>query len=314
MRKSGGSLPGIYNYYQEANSFLSPASLNLLYINDITPQTDLRFGFPHIKHPLTHYQVTPFDGIYNIGNNNGVDVNNNPRPGNQLHVEDPQEFIGDYLSRFEVAPEDLYLSNRTIGSTAPNYIAEFESRNKIIAGKNNFNSPNLPVYTVNNFNHYLTAEDDFIVTNNSRAIMHSGDDIEFHPGFSVDLGSSLDAFIQPFTWSNSLFRTGTPYAGNQNGSNSLNGISENSLAPINAASQKKLATLFPNPSSGVLNITSSDDNLSIGIFDMNGRQVYFENLEKKRTLDLNFLSNGIYLIQLNNLTMEKEMFKWVISK
>lgn len=303
------------NGYQQASNFLSPNSLNLLYINNNDQQPNLRFGFPHIKHPVTHYQVTPFDGIYNIGNGNGFDINNNPRPDNQMHVEDPQEYIGDYLARIEVAPTDLYLSNRSIGVSTTNYTAEFEARNKIIAGRNNFNSPSEPIYTVNNFNHYLTAEGDFAVSNNSKAIFHCGDEIQLHPGFSVDQGSELEAYILPYTWSNQLFRPVAPQGSANNGNTAETSMLNIEPSPANNQSATDVQ-IFPNPSTGIIIISSDkSDILKIKVMDVNGKAVHEQASQgKQEVINLERLSNGLYLIELTNTDNSKHYYKCVISK
>jgi hypothetical protein len=62
---------------------------------------DKRFGFPHLSYPSNPYLITPYDGVYAVGTNN-VDVNNNPKPDNQWHVEDVQGPVADYLSKYKV--------------------------------------------------------------------------------------------------------------------------------------------------------------------------------------------------------------------
>lgn len=311
------------NNYQPANNFLSPNSLGLLYRNRdinnpniLVVEPNKRFGFPHLFYPTTHHQVTPFDGIYNIGDNNSVDINNNPWPDNQIHVETPQEFIGDYLARIEVAPEDLYISNRTIGSTSSNYTAEFESRNKIIVGKNDFNNPTRSIYSINAYDHYLTADGDFIVNNNSKAIFHCGDEIQLHPGFSVDLGSELDAYILPYNWSNQLFRPSAP-TNNQSGGLLLGELSSVSFAPSKAI-ENSLAKqmIFPNPSSGLVNVVASgSDILNLKVFDINGKIMLERNLNaSKSEINLEHLPNGIYFIEIEDVNKNKQFFKCVISK
>jgi hypothetical protein len=309
------------NNYQPANNFLSPDNLGLLYshrdiANNLVPEFNKRHGFPHLNYPSTHYQVTPFDGIYNIGDNNGVDINNNPWPDNQMHVETPQEFIGDYLARIEVAPVNLYLSNRTIGSTSPNYIAEFESRSKMIVGKNDFNNPTKSLYSINGYDEYLTADGDFIISNSSKAIFHCGDEIQLHPGFSVDLGSELDAYILPFSWSNQLFRPSAP-TNNQSGGLSLGEASAVKFMPSKATENNSTAlSIFPNPSSGIVNITSNVINIEVlKVFDINGKTMMEQNLtDSKIEINLEHLSNGVYFIEIDDVNKNKQFFKCVISK
>lgn len=309
------------NNYQEANNFLSPHSLGLLYKskdpnNTLQISPFKRYGFPHLNYPSTHYQVTPFDGVYNIGDNNGLDINNNPFPDNQIHVETPQEFIGDYLARIEVAAEDLYLSNRTIGSTSSHYTAEFEARNKIIVGKNDFNDPTKSLYAVNGYDQYLTVDGDFGVSNSSKAIFHCGDEIQLHPGFSVDLGSELDAFILPFSWSNQLFRPSPPM-NNHSNDLSIGELSAVSFMPSKAIENNPTTySIFPNPSSGIINIIKNDNSIQgLKVFDINGKIMLEQSLtSSKNELNLEYLPNGIYFIEVNEINKTRQYFKCVISK
>ena len=62
--------------------------------------------------------------------------------------------------------------------------------------------------------------------------------------------------------------------------------------------------VYPNPSSGIFNIYIENpiNNAKITVADLNGRIVYvskFENLDNK-SLDLNHLQNGIYILNIAN--------------
>ena len=84
-----------------------------------------------------------------------------------------------------------------------------------------------------------------------------------------------------------------------------NVILENNILDTNSFSTLQLI-FFPNPSSGIFNIQTNNsiENASITISDLNGRIVHqslFENLQNK-ALDLNYLQNGIYLLNISNGT------------
>jgi extracellular elastinolytic metalloproteinase len=64
-----------------------------------------------------------------------------------------------------------------------------------------------------------------------------------------------------------------------------------------------LFRIYPNPTNGLLNIKINNfvGNVSIQIFDVNGRAVYNkdEDVATEITMNLNFLSKGIYLLKVN---------------
>lgn len=60
-------------------------------------------------------------------------------------------------------------------------------------------------------------------------------------------------------------------------------------------------SIFPNPTSGHLTINSEMDNYSLQVFDLTGKAVINKNnLSENTQVDLGSLSNGIYMIKLNN--------------
>ena len=71
------------------------------------------------------------------------------------------------------------------------------------------------------------------------------------------------------------------------------GIKNNSLSD--------LVSLYPNPTSGVLNINNLEANSTIEIFNVIGEKVLFSNLLKGNNIvDLSNLSNGSYFVKLNS--------------
>ena len=303
------------------SNFTDPVGLGLMNINNNSSQPDLRFGFPYLTYPLNHYQVTPYDAVFAIGINNGTDVNNNPRPDNQFHIEDPQTMMGDYLARVEVAPEELFMSNQTVGSSASTYPgytsgykAEFEARNKIIAGKTDFTGA-INIYALYSNPNYLTPNGDFKVSIGAKAIMHSGEFVEFLPGTEVPIGAELDAFVQPFACPNLLFRTSNPPPTNNNHTYSsimANGIGFDTDKAQDAIQFNNLQ-VYPNPNNGIFNIINNNESPSseVLIFDFTGKQVNKSSIPNKQVseLDIKNLENGMYL-----LTIDNQKFKLIIAK
>jgi hypothetical protein len=89
---------------------------------------------------------------------------------------------------------------------------------------------------------------------------------------------------------------------------------------IQAKNDKKTwdVSIFPNPATNQLNIVSSVENedLSISITDLSGRNVLIKNLRTKgfiAKLDIDII-NGAYFITINNSNNEKAIKKLIIAK
>ncbi len=302
---------------QPANNFTTPLSFNLMYNNkdllgNPTQEPNRRYGFPYMKNP-NHYLITPFDAVYAIGDNNGTDVNSKARPDNQLHVEDPQVFMGDYLARVEVAPTDLFLSNRNVGSTLNSsctspgcYKAEFEARNNIFVGNG--------IYGLNGNQNYLTPDGNFSVINNAKAILHSSNVIGLLPGTNIFSGGEADVYIQGYSCSDQLFRMSNNNNGGGRGGNSINPNTENVQQAKSVISAKKsnAVKIYPNPTSGNFSVErEAEDEAKIKISDLTGK-IVFETVIKSsgiNNIETHNLQNGIYMLEVGD-----EKFKIVISK
>lgn len=289
-----------------------------------------RFGFPHLSYPTNHYQITPFDGVYGIGINNAITTacsNNIPfaKPDNQFHNEDPQKFIGDYLARTEVAPTDLFLTNLTIGSSAVinnvfvgNYTAEFEARNKIIAGKTDITG-NFNIYSLYNNQNFLQANNDFNVAPTCKLIMHSGEFVEFLPGFEVPLGAELDAYIQAYNCNDLLYRVNSN-ANNNPPKHNLPNLGFNYDEPLNKNPNKKINSflLYPNPNNGnftCVNVVDGEQTSHLYVYDVTGKLVHSQVINNNAPFDLNLnqFNSGLYLVRVINKN-SSDNFKLNINK
>lgn len=60
-------------------------------------------------------------------------------------------------------------------------------------------------------------------------------------------------------------------------------------------------SIYPNPTSGHLNINSEMDNYNLQLFDLTGKvMINKTHLSKNTQIDLSDLTNGIYMVKLNN--------------
>jgi hypothetical protein len=287
------------------------------------PQQNRRWGFPFLNFSNPR-NVTPFDAVYAIGDNNGTFANGLTTPGNQFHVMEAQTGIGDYLARVEVAPTDLYLSNRMVGSDLVNpcptpgscYTAEFEARDNILIGNGIYgiNPGTDPNWQQNN----LTPDGDFGVVNNAKVIIHSGNVIGLLPGVSITAGGEMDVTIKSYNCANLLFRTAN---NNQNGGGGIasggniatNGAELQPMQDAVSATQKTTAIkVYPNPSAGTISIErESEEPINITISDLNGKIVYTGTVTGSgvNNLDISTVQNGAYLLQAGS-----NKFKLVVVK
>ncbi|MBI4645404.1 MAG: T9SS type A sorting domain-containing protein [Bacteroidia bacterium] len=302
------------NGYAPADNFTSPVDLGLMQINPIDQEEDRRFGFPFINHPVDHYQITPYDAVFAIGDNN-FDVNGNPKPTNQFHVEDPQIAIGNYLARIEVAPEELYLSNMSVGSSkqsgdANQYIAEYEARNAIFVGNG--------IYYEKDYQYYLTPDGDFRVDNGNKAIIHSGYEIEFLPGTEITYGSELEAYIEPYDCENLMLKNLNV---ENDAGNDMNEYFKTEMTKLESKKQEKeekyYIKVFPNPNYGMLTISTNirENEMTVTVQELTGKQVYNERFTQILNNDINikYLDNGIYLLRVK-CSGKSEIFKIIVAK
>ncbi len=75
------------------------------------------------------------------------------------------------------------------------------------------------------------------------------------------------------------------------------------------------AQAFPNPCHGELTITSADQKpLEYHLWDLNGREVLNGSFSKNTSLGMNFLQDGIYILQLGNEAGRKDQRKIILQK
>jgi hypothetical protein len=305
----------------EANLNLSPLGLDLLYkgliiSGSLSAEDNRRYGFPHLKYPTNHYQITPFDGICAVGDNNGTFMNGTQRPPNQLHVEDAQKFIGDYLARIEVAPEILFLTNHSVGASAKlsaqymgGYKAEYEARERIIIGSQQINGES--IYNLyGNLNH-LSPTGVFKVENDAYAIFRTPE-IELHDGVEMDFGANAEFIPEAYNCDNLLFINVNPDV-HQRAIHNKEGVAftfkvTTDLVQVynnpNPVGKTTGFQLYPNPSSDLITIVnhSESENSAYKILSVSGQELLTGTIRNNRdeTLSIGYLPNGVYFLMVNN--------------
>lgn len=91
-------------------------------------------------------------------------------------------------------------------------------------------------------------------------------------------------------------------------------LGKNVGAGIKSYSLDQTISLFPNPTSGLLNVNTKEANTSLEVYNMIGEKIYSNNLVKgNNTIDLSGFSNGSYFVKIfnNNQTTTKKI---ILSK
>jgi hypothetical protein len=148
----------------------------------------------------------------------------------------------------------------------------------------------------------------YTVKSNGKSYLKAGNSIVLGPGFSAELGSEFQAFIEPFT---------IPVL---NATSSLKSAKiENSTSQITQVEKKentellKNIKIYPNPSTGLFYFISSDETqVQISIYNSNGSLIIHDNIvSNKWVIDLSDQPSGIYVLKVfsNNKTLTNKLIK-----
>lgn len=136
----------------------------------------------------------------------------------------------------------------------------------------------------------------------------------FPSGISLNTATGLISGIPSVVSAQTLYTiTGSNTGGSTNATFTLTvnkgtGINETELVST---------AIYPNPTTGMVNISSSQAIETIEVFDVTGKLVLNhrnDTHQKHIELDLSAFGNGIYFIQTHNQNAEKTLNKVVISK
>ncbi len=266
------------------------------------------YGYPHLTYPSNHYAITPFDAIWAVGESE--------KGPNHFHVEDPQKEMSDFMVG-EVAPEYLYLSNRSINELLPTYTyynkntgttnsstqyqAAYSARKSIFCGNDVY-------YIVSNQSDgnkvptkELTPKGNFSIGANGDVEFTAGKEIYLLPGFESQSGSNFIAAIEPNPCSNE-FELSRTASQNQNGNTPVTKEMID-LIPQEASAENARLTaaykVYPNPAveSICIDGIQKQEILQIRMSDMNGKLVLqAEVANGSNTVDVSKLKAGTFLL------------------
>ncbi len=222
-------------------------------------------GYPHIKHPNDHYDYTPYDAIY-------------ASPENEKHVDgeglETSEFILD-----EISSKNLYLQNKSIGLVPVGYRADFEARERIIAGANVT---------------YSTPSGNFEILNAAESTFYAKDQILLKPGFCAKQGSRFLAKIKGYPCAE-MKLDDEYYFNEENETRQVATLIEE----FSVSTKSLPITVYPNPSSGSISIITNINYTKITITDILGNVVLY-NESNSKTIDISVLSVGVYILVLKD--------------
>lgn len=283
----------------------SVSTYNLFKLNSSASHPSQQYGFPFHSYSGNPYQVTPFDAVWAVGSTfSGLDRN-------QYHVEDPPLDMGKYLANVEIAPTDLYLSNRTIhdyNDAQRVYTAAFEARNTVTCGNDIYGNNSIAVGS-NSYIHELTPDGDFVINSHTDVDMRAGNEIYLKPGFEAHFGAEFHAFINPYPVScPDNLKMSVPQITSTHSQQS--GNTQEPETPV-------LSTLavYPNPNSGEFTVqlqSPVSGQVSVDIFDMAGKQVLtfsFQLTEGINYLPLHTtgIGAGIYYLRVQGMDEIKKV-------
>lgn len=283
------------------------SSMNLFKLNSNDLHPTSSYGFPYLNNPTDPYKHTPFDAIWGVGSNH--------IESNRFHVEDPAIDMATYLANVEIAPINLYLSNRIIHDYGDNYRiyrAAYEARNNIIAGFDIYASNTFPIGS-NTYVHNLTANGNVLIESRTDVDFRAGNEIHLKPGFEAHYGAQFHAYINPYEES---------CPDNLKMFSSISSSTVANKKPVHTIETKAKnedIRIYPNPSDGdftiQFNSTISSDQ-TVSIYDLSGKNIknYTNHIFEGSnviTINLGPYDAGIYYLKISGI---EEVKKIIITK
>jgi hypothetical protein len=168
------------------------------------------------------------------------------------------------------------------------------------------------------------TQGDVVIKDNSNITFAAGESIVLGPGFSVEAGSTFNAYIKDFSCTGeSQMNMMSVSTHNMNTSNTSKNVNEkfevNSLLVDPKSSTANEIIIAPNPSNGEFEISTNGTSLQntiIRIFDLMGNTIYYDeytSMGGTKKISINKQPAGIYLLKIiddkGQITTEKVIKK-----
>lgn len=132
----------------------------------------------------------------------------------------------------------------------------------------------------------------FISTDSIHVIIPPNGNVEFRPGFTLFNDTTSQVAESIYDMKNKTDPSG------QIMTHGFYGINTNVISSSQDLVLKNQINIFPNPTSGIINIEDASVIKNIKIFNWKG-QLVFEKRGDQKTIDISFLSQGNYLIAID---------------
>lgn len=249
------------------------------------PPSEL-FGYPHLAHPSTHFNITPFEAVY-------ADPQTYEHIKMQKSVEDNQlnEDYLVYTRNFildEVEADVVALQNKVIGKNHNQGLANYKYRAWYKAHSR---------IEIGNMVTPKTNPGDYIIESTGDITVYAGQSVSLKPGFHAQAGSDFHAFIAYDGCSRPREE------GKSSDSNSQTmELDNNAVQQLNDIGDSKNETtldivVYPNPTRGSFVIKVPKEQLggSYTIVNANGivLQTGVINITTDKKIEL---PNGVYFV------------------
>ena len=165
----------------------------------------------------------------------------------------------------------------------------------------------IPAYPTNltlDFNSFNNT-----ITSGQNVTYKAHNSIIIKPGFRAAAGSKFRAYIEPCA---KCPTTTSPSHLPPNPN--INSENEDENENFNISNSEGSISVFPNPTTGIVNIIAENTKIEkINVFDISGKVLENNNNFAGTTLDLSWLSNGVYFIKIQTPS-EQTTHKVIIQK
>ena len=283
-------------YYNLQDEDLFIVEINQQGVETITD----RYGYPHLGHPTSHFDITPFEAVYadnfnwdHIVMGNTLDDHLN---GDQSYFNNLRDFLNDEVEGFIVPLQNKVIGENHVQNTTYEYKAWYKSRDQVIIGNKVTPKTNLG---------------DYIIEQTGNITVYGGKSVLIKSGFHAKAGSTFQAFIQEASdcygdYSKSDSPTSTNSDTNEN---TMETVIEKSTM-----NEDLRIKLIPNPNSGtfIFDVNKANPKGSLYVYGLDGKLYYEQAVIQRRTkLDIP-LKNGLYLVVFKTAT-EMQTIKLIIS-